>query len=117
MEFSLLDFVDILRRDIGWLFALSVVFYEILWPYWETKFQTKVTDLLSPLREDITDTQEKVDDIDEKVTEIDKKQVSQTQVTRAISRQIDGIDDEKVDKYLVKNGIQVDEFIIEEDNE
>jgi len=51
------------------------------------------------------------------VMEIDKKNVTQTQVTRAISRQIDGIDDEVVDDYLVENGIQVDEFIVKDEDE
>lgn len=109
MESSLLDLIELIRKDIGWLFALTVIFYEILWPYWETKFQDKINELLSPLRKDI-------DEVDKKVSELDEKQTHQIQVTRAMARENEGIDDERVDQYLVKNGVQVDEFIIDEDN-
>lgn len=108
MDISLLEVVELIRKDVGWLFALSVIFYQILWPYWETKFQEKIDSILKPLRKDINE-------VDEKVSELDEKQTHQIQVTRAISREMDGIDDERVDDYLVKNGVQVDEFIIDKD--
>lgn len=110
MEPSLLEVYELLKGDVGWLLALGIVFYEVLWPYWETRFQEKISVLLSPLRSDINN-------IDEKVTELDEKQTHQIQVTRAISREMDGIDDERVDQYLVKNGVQVDEFIIDEEDD
>lgn len=117
MDVSLLDLIELIRKDIGWLFALLVIFYEILWPYWTTQFQCKINDLLSPLREDINDTRDKVDEIDEKVTELDEKQLHQIQATRAFSRKIEGVDADAVDKYLTSNGVDIEDFLEEEDDE
>ncbi len=89
------DLIYILQSQWGWLVTMAVFLYEVGWPLWQTRLQS----LTNPI-------EDKVDDLLE-------TQVHEIQVIRAMSRELDGIDDERVDEYLVENGVEVDDFIID----
>ena len=57
---------------------------------------------------------ERFDAIENRVSEMDKKQEHHIQVTRAQARLTDGINHERVDEYLVKNGVDVGYFLDED---
>ena len=113
---ALPEYIALLQSEWGWAIVLVVGLYEIGWPWWETRFQATLQTISEPVREDVNRIESKIDCVDEKTDDIHAKQVSSIQVIRAISRQIGGIDDERVDEYLVDNGVHPEEFVVEHDD-
>lgn len=93
------DVVAIVESNWGWFVVLAFLAYQLYCPQWvnETKLQSIINRY------------------DQKFNEIDNKQVTLTQVVRAMARVMNegdsSIDIKQVDEYLVRNGVEVEDFI------
>lgn len=96
----LADILNIITSEYGWIVVLVAFFYQLYWPFWETRGR------------------QIVNRIEDKIDAVDDKQLALTQVVRALARvnadQHKEMDPEQVDNHLVENGIEPDEFIIEQ---
>lgn len=95
----LADIINIISSEYGWVVVLLFGMYQMYWPFWETKART-----ISGR-------------IETKIDDVNEKQLALTQVVRALSRvnadDMKQMDPRRVDEYLVENGVEPDEFIVD----
>lgn len=95
----LADVLNIITSQYGWVVVVLAFWYQLHWPLWETKVRSAASRI-----------EDKIDDVDE-------KQLALTQVVRALARvnadERKQMDPDRVDNYLVENGVEPDEFIVE----
>jgi hypothetical protein len=112
----LVDLISLAQQGYGWILVLVLFCYEIFWPFTQTRLQRffertekQVSETVDDARKDLND---RMDGIEDKVDETATMQKSHIQVTRAVSRDMDGINEEAVDDYLVENGVEVSDFLM-----
>lgn len=87
-------FFTVLQSSYGWIVILAFFAYQVWWPFGETKFHQTRDEILG------------------EIEQMQEFQVALTQVVRALCRaNEDQIDIDRVDEYLVKNGVQPDDFM------
>lgn len=87
----------VLQSSYGWVIILTFFAYQMYWPFGQTKFQTVQDDVMG------------------EIEQVKEFQVALTQVVRALCRvNEDQININRVDEYLVKNGVQPDDFMRED---
>lgn len=93
------DIIIVVQSNWGWFVVLCFLAYQLYFP--EQISETKL--------------QQIVNRYDNKFNAIDEKQVTLTQVVRAMARVLNddtaSMDITQVDEYLVRNGVEVDDFI------
>lgn len=101
----------------GWVLVIGI----LLWEFYAPKILNRET-ALSPLLhdvpeqvEDLSDNQDELKDdvcsLEESVGEVNKRQEMTMQVQRAQARANPQMDQEKVDDYLIQNGVEVNTFL------
>jgi hypothetical protein len=114
------DVVALFEAGYGWLFVLALLLYEIYAPIVLGKdtalspLLDDVPETLSSMRDTQEDLRDDVDDLQECVDDIQHTNTVQMQVQRAQARANPEMDEDQVDDYLMKNGVQPDEFLREE---
>lgn len=96
------------------LFDLFGGFAFLVWAFYQTyapKWLNRTTIIYSWKQE----IHEKIEQNTTEVQTIKDRQESQIQVQRAQARATDEMDEDRVDKYLIKNGVTVDEFLDDPD--
>lgn len=99
---ELVDVVAIFGGDYGWLFTTVFVAYQIALP-----------DKVGPFKLWDTKLQQIFIRLENKINTILQTQTHHIQVTRALTRKVDGVSELETDNYLRKNGVDVDTFLIE----
>lgn len=106
-----------LSPEVGGLVAtLSYIGYQLYAPKYldhDTALAPIVRDVpeqVDEMQEEQEDLREDFEGVHDQAERIDKKQTMMMQVQRAQAREIEGIDEERVDEYLVRNGVPVNEF-------
>lgn len=94
----LVDLLTVLQSNWGWAVVVFFLAEQLFNPLWETKFQQVLDD--------------RFDGVEKKLDDIDEKQTGHIQVTRALASKEPKIDSEAVDKYLVENGIDKEDFYV-----
>jgi len=116
MEF-LSQLSALVEQGYGWLVLLGW----LIWQGFATKHISGHVPMFSPLlsageRLDTLENNQK--ELIDRIDELDEMQVHHIQATRANSRALDetkdvSVDADKIDDYLVDNGVPVTQFIIE----
>jgi len=116
------DISYLFSQGYGWLFLLFVGLYELYAPTVLNQ-DTALAPIVRDIPEKVDDVKEKqeqartdINDVRNNVQEVQERQKVQMQVQRAQARANDEMDAEKVDDYLLHNGVSVDSFL-GDDNE
>lgn len=100
---ELANLLTVFGGEFGWLITTIVLLYEIGWP-----------DNIGPFKMWDTKLQKIFRRHQKKLDAILQTQTHHIQVTRAITKQVDGVSEIKADHYLRENGVDVDTFIIDD---
>lgn len=104
------DVVALFAAGYGWVFVTLLIAYELFAPTLIDK-DTALSPLVRDLPKKLDDVDEKQDEIIDDVTDLKHQQKTQMQVQRASARANPQMDAEAVDRYLLQNGVEPNEFL------
>lgn len=111
------DIVSLFEAGYGWLFVSLLIAYELWAPTLldrDTALAPLVRDMpakLDEVDERQSELQSEVSNVQSYVEEVQDRQQVQMQVQRAQARATEDMDEDEVDAYLLKNGVQPDAFL------
>jgi len=113
----LADFVSLFEAGYGWVFVTLLIAYELFAPTLIDR-DTALAPLVRDLPEKVDTIEEKQDELQDElsdarmeVNEVQDRQKVQMQVQRAQARANDQMDENAVDQYLLKNGVEPTAFL------
>lgn len=113
----LADLAYIFESGYGWLIIAIVGLYELYAPKLlnqDTALAPLVRDMpekMANIEDEQKEIKSDIDDVQGHVEEVQNRQKVQMQVQRAQARANDQMNEEQVDDYLLKNGVEPDEFL------
>ena len=108
---------------VGWASLLAIGLWELYAPKVldrDTALAPIVRDVpkqVEQVKEKQEEMRTEVDGLTDTIAEVQDRQKVQMQVQRAQARATDNMDEDRVDDYLVQNGVLVDTFLDDTDSE
>jgi len=106
----LADIAAIAQPGYGWVVAVLYLAYQLYAPRYLGR-QTVLAPIIEEVPEQVEELREKQDDLREDVTNVQEGQETMMQVQRAQARANEKMDHNRVDEYLLENGVRPNEFL------
>ncbi len=104
------DFVSLFEQGYGWIFVTLLIAYQLFAPTIIDR-DTALAPLVRDLPDKVDKVDEKQDEIISDVDDLKHQQKTQMQVQRASARANPQMDADAVDRYLLQNGVEPNEFL------